>query len=164
VVLTIANTNRAPIFVPIAPLLGMEAQPLSFFVQAGDLDGDALSYAAASDLPAGATLRSAHAAFSPGRLAYDQSGQHVVRFSVRDGAGPHRHHRGHDGRAQRQSRARAAGARRSTSGSPATAYTLTLGGSDPDAGTILTYTAQDLPAGATFDHRGPALLHVDAPQ
>ncbi|HDR14303.1 MAG TPA: hypothetical protein ENN79_02220, partial [Desulfobacteraceae bacterium] len=71
VTITVTNTNRAPVFVPIRPMLTYEGTGMQLTVAAGDLDGDMLSYGVASDLPRGASFDPANQLFTwvPG---YDQ--------------------------------------------------------------------------------------------
>src|SRR5205085_2240638 len=97
-VITIANTNRAPVLSPIAiananapqrlapfgTQRASEGSLLTFTVAATDADGDALTYSA-SGLPAGASFDPASKTFSwtPG---FDQAGSYPgVTFTVTDG-------------------------------------------------------------------------------
>ncbi|MFT5368208.1 MAG: hypothetical protein ACI8V2_003171 [Candidatus Latescibacterota bacterium] len=81
--ITVANTNRVPVFDTIAAQTVKEGTALSFTVGATDPDGDAVTLAA-EGLPTGATLSGGQFAWTPG---FDQSGSITVSFTASDGTG-----------------------------------------------------------------------------
>ena len=145
--LDVANVNRAPVFVPVTDQVGREGIELTFTVAAIDPDADPIKLSAVS-LPTGATFDESTGLFDwfPG---FDQQGDHTVTISAQDAFG-----------AVTQSSivihmsnvdlapVLAASDHNFVIG---TQSTFALGGTDPDAGTTLTYKAENLPAGATFD-------------
>ena len=147
--ITVTNTNRAPIFVPVNDMLTLEAFALEFYVQAGDLDGDKLTYSVVSAMPGGASFDPAIQSFSwtPG---YNQAGVYTVTFKAQDPGGLWDTF---DARIEVIDVNQAPSILRMSGhvllvDEP---FVLTVPGSDPDQGTMLTYTAEFLPAGASFD-------------
>ncbi len=143
----VSHTNQSPIFPPLDDLIAREGNELRFAVSANDGDNDSLLY----DLiaaPLGAQINRSNGLFfwTP---RYDQAGEHVITFAVQD-----------------------------TSGATDTLdvnvdvinvnrlpvinvsdHAVLIGqplvfkvdAFDADAGTTITYSAIDLPAGATLD-------------
>ncbi len=146
--LTVTNTNRAPVFVPMLKQLGREGTDLQFTVVASDPDNDATILTLASVLPAGASFAADSGVFAwkPG---YDQAGQHTVTFAAHDANGA-------------VSTLDVVIDIANIDRAPQLAtsdHTFLLGeeasftveASDPDAESVLTYTAVDMPDGATLD-------------
>ena len=144
------GVNRPPVLSPIGSKSVAEGATLSFTVTATDLDGDALTYSA-SNLPAGASFNPATRTFTwtPG---YGQAGTFPnVLFKVTDNGAP----------AQSASEAititvgdvnrppvlSPIGSKSVAEGATLT-FTVTATDLDGDA---LTYSASNLPAGASFD-------------
>ncbi len=146
ITITVINVNRAPILNPIGNKSVDEGQALTINLTASDPDGDSLTYSMDPALP-GAT-------FSPAGVfswipTFDQAGAYNVTFSVSDGSlsafesititvnnvnrAPTLNHIGDKTVNEGQ------------------LLTFTLSGSDPDVGDVLTYSANRLPPGATFD-------------
>jgi hypothetical protein len=86
ITITVGNTNRSPVFVPVGSQEVLEDQPLAFSVFATDPDGDAVVFSA-TNLPAGAVFDTGTAAFSwtPNNM---QSGVYVVTFVALDDGSP----------------------------------------------------------------------------
>ena len=63
VAITVRNVNQPPVIAPLALQSGREDVALQFTLAAGDVDGDLLSFAAASALPNGARFDSKSAQF-----------------------------------------------------------------------------------------------------
>src|SRR5205814_893786 len=126
---------------------GAEASLLTFTLSASDADSDALTYSA-SGLPAGASFDAATKTFS-WTAGYDQAGSYPgVTFTVTDGTA-----------LVSETitititytkRARALAAIGAKTGAEASLLTFTLSASDADSD-ALTYSANGLPAGASFD-------------
>ncbi|MCA9186965.1 MAG: tandem-95 repeat protein, partial [Planctomycetales bacterium] len=145
--LTVANSNSAPRFVPLSNQTAREGAELRFSVVAADLDADPLAYSVSSSLPDGAL-------FVPGRGEFvwtpdfEQAGTYTITFLAQDPEGAS-----------------------DTLDLDITVFDInrppvlnesnhlfllgetksfTVKASDPD-GTQLTYSADDLPEGATLD-------------
>lgn len=143
----VAPTNRPPHIVPQLPLFGSETLELSFTIEAGDADGDALIFTA-EGLPDGAQLDGTTGDFrwTPG---YEDAGDHTVRLIATDTSG--------------LSDATDVLLHIDNVNRPPvidTSYhSVRLGdelrffvdATDPDAGTTLAYSAACLPEGATVD-------------
>jgi hypothetical protein len=87
IIITVNNTNRAPVLDPISNQTASEGGSLTFTVSASDPDNDTLTYAAAN-LPTGATFNPTTRVFSwtPG---YSDAGNYTdVEFSVTDNGSP----------------------------------------------------------------------------
>src|SRR5690606_11308599 len=84
--LVVANTNRAPVFVPVPRQTGREGDPLSVRLLAADPDGDGLLFEPVGNLPAGMKLdaRTGVLSWTPDHA---QAGDWTVRVRVRDAAG-----------------------------------------------------------------------------
>ncbi|MCC6235200.1 MAG: putative Ig domain-containing protein, partial [Verrucomicrobiales bacterium] len=149
VVFTVANRNQAPRFVPVSNLIAFEGSPLTFTVVAGDLDSDVLVYAIEAGLPDGAEFDPATQVFTwtPG---FDQAGRHLIQFVTTDTAG------GTDRtevelqvlNTNRLPVLPVLGARQAIVSEP---FRLVLGATDPDSDSVLVFSGQELPAGATLN-------------
>jgi hypothetical protein len=150
ITITVGNVNRPPALDPIGSKTVKEGQLLTITITANDPDGDTLTYSA-SNLPAGATFDPTTQTFS-WSPAYDQAGNYPeVRFTVTDSGIP----------AASASEAititvgnvnrlpvLASIGHRTTNEGELLEFTITA--IDPD-GDALTYSANNLPSGATFD-------------
>ena len=83
VVITVEETNRAPVLSSIGSQRVAEGEHLEFVVSATDADGDGLTYSM-EDGPAGASLSNRTFSWRPG---YAQSGTYRVTFVISDGQG-----------------------------------------------------------------------------
>lgn len=143
ITVTVNNINYGPVFTAIGSKLIDENQPLSFTVRATDPDGDPIAYSV-QNLPAGAIFSGGIFAWTPG---YDQAGDHVITFIATDGVleavetiiitvnnvnGP--------------PVLAPIGAQWTRENRP---LSFTIIATDPEGDTV-TYSAQDLPAGASF--------------
>lgn len=143
ITITVSRPNAAPILGGIGNKSVNENQTLSFTVSATDADGDSLTYSAIG-LPDGATFTGQTFAWTP---SFTQAGSYSVTFTVSDG-------KTQDSQTitisvvnvNRPPTLAAIGDR---SISEDETLALTISGTDPD-GTVLTYSASGLPAGATF--------------
>ena len=145
ITITVTNTDTTPVLAAIGNKTVTENAALSFTVSAVDVDGDALTYAAAG-LPAGASFASQAFNWTPG---YDQAGTYTVTFSVEDGAG------NSDSEAvtitvSNVNRAPAMAAIGNKSVVAKSELTFTVSATDAD-GDAVTYAASGLSAGATFN-------------
>jgi len=148
VTITVTNTNRAPIVVPLPDQATLEGRQMQFTVAFGDVDGDDLTYYIDGDMPARADFDPATQRFdwTPG---YDQAGVYTVRFAVADPSGLT------DVRAvqvevldvNRAPVLDALSGHVVLIGQP---FSLDVGGTDPD-GQAVTWSADNLPAGAALD-------------
>jgi hypothetical protein len=147
ITIAVSDVNRAPVLAAIGNQSVNEAATLSFTVSATDADGDTLTYSA-SNLPSGATFTPATRTFSwtPG---YTEAGSYPgVVFSVGDGKTS----------ASETitltvndvNRAPVLAAIGSQSVNEAATLSFTVSATDAD-GDTLTYSASNLPSGATFD-------------
>ncbi len=84
--ITVHNTNRSPVFIPVPELTAHEGTMLQIQVAAGDPDGDAVTYYLAGTIPAGAAFDADTQTFV-WRPGYDQAGVHSIRFAARDAGG-----------------------------------------------------------------------------
>ncbi|WP_353955672.1 putative Ig domain-containing protein [uncultured Sphingobium sp.] len=148
IILTVANANQAPVFVPMGLQLAREGAPMVFRIIAGDPDADPVIYQAPNGLPEGMLFIPARGEiqWTPG---YAQAGDHILRFTATDPLGAvdtidvtvrvanvnrlpvldegfHAFLIGEEKR-------------------------FTVRASDPDSEDVLTFSAEDLPEGATFD-------------
>ncbi|MHC4500354.1 MAG: LamG domain-containing protein, partial [Planctomycetota bacterium] len=80
-IITVGNTNRAPVLAAIGDRSVNENVALSFTVSATDADGDTISYSIAA-LPSGATFANQTFAWTP---THSQMGSHQVTFTASDG-------------------------------------------------------------------------------
>jgi hypothetical protein len=82
ITITVGNSNRAPIFVPIGTPQTLENQLLEFKVMANDPDGDGIIYSA-GQLPTGAKFNPTTQQFS-WTPSYSQAGNYTVDFYATD--------------------------------------------------------------------------------
>jgi len=147
ITITVNNVNRPPVLNVIGNKSVNEAQNLTFTVSGSDPDGDNLTYSA-SNLPQGASFNTATRTFS-WTPAYDQAGiYNNVHFEVSDGTGTD----SEDititvNNVNCPPILNAIGNKSIDEGQN---LSFTVSGSDPD-GDSLTYSASNLPQGATFD-------------
>ena len=143
------NANRPPTLNPIGNKAGNEGALLEFTLAATDPDGDALTYSA-SNLPAGATFNPATQAFS-WTPEYGQAGNYSVLFAVTDNGTPPASDSEEItitvGNVNRPPTLNPIG---NKTGNEGALLEFTLTATDPD-GDTLTYSASNLPAGATFN-------------
>ncbi|MHC1770059.1 MAG: putative Ig domain-containing protein [Verrucomicrobiia bacterium] len=149
VTLSVANVNTAPRFVPLPGLLTQEGSMLSFNLVAVDFDGDTLTYSVDGQLPTGAQFDAENQLFV-WNVGYDQAGQRVFQFTVSDAGGLTATTQVlvHVINLNRAPVLPKLSGRVLLIGEP---FTFTVPGSDPDSGAKLTYTAVNLPTGATFN-------------
>lgn len=136
--------NRAPVINAIGNKIVNEGELLSFVITATDADGDALTYSA-TNLPAGANFTGNIFTWTPD---YSQAWSYSITFTVTDP----------DGLSDSETigvtvddvdRLPVLDPVGNRSVLEGQLLTFTLSATDPD-GTPLTYTAPNLPAGATF--------------
>ncbi|MFZ4858363.1 MAG: PKD domain-containing protein [Desulfuromonadaceae bacterium] len=149
--ITVANTNRPPVLAFIGSKTVSENSALSFSVSASDpdtaTDNDTLTYTA-NGLPAGATFTGQAFAWTPG---YDAApGPYPVTFTATDS------HAASAGETvtisvTNSNRPPTLAVQQSASGAEGSSLTFTITGAfDPD-GDTLTYSATNLPSGATVN-------------
>lgn len=139
------NNPRPPKMHPIGPKSAMEDEAVTFAVTGEDSNGDALTYSA-SGMPEGATFENNEFSWQTDFL---DAGAHTVTFTVSDGTGS-------DSEAvtitvfnvNRPVTLDAIGGKLTDEGA-SLAFTVTA--TDPDTDDTLTFAADTLPAGATFD-------------
>ncbi len=149
--LTVNHTNYPPIFVPLFPQYAREGTPVQFNVIAADLDGDPVTYTL-TNTPAGAIFNAASGVFQ-WTPSFGSAGDYTLHFVGINPAGLTGSldvvlHVAHVVRPPLID----------TPNHQATLGELlgfSVQATDLDAGTTLTYTALNLPAGATLDpHSG----------
>ena len=146
ITITVTNINTAPVLTAIGSQTVDENATLAFTISATDAEDDALTYSSV-DLPGGSTLDANSGAFS-WTPNYDQAGDHPVTFQVSDG----------DLTDEEVVTITVYDINRApvltTVGDQTvdenSQLTFILSGTDPD-GDALTYSATNLPAGATLD-------------
>ncbi|MCP4967960.1 MAG: hypothetical protein GY926_22335, partial [bacterium] len=86
VLLTIAEENRDPVFIPMLTQLGRDRAEMLFTVVADDADGDPIVLSVVSGLPEGANFNEETGQFQwiP---QYEQSGDYVIIFAAQDPVG-----------------------------------------------------------------------------
>ncbi|MCP4713252.1 MAG: hypothetical protein GY869_31865, partial [Planctomycetes bacterium] len=84
--ITVYNTNRAPVFIPVPELTTHESSLLQIQVAAGDPDEDALTYYIAGDMPVGASFDVDTHTFL-WQPDFDQTGVYTISFAARDAGG-----------------------------------------------------------------------------
>jgi YD repeat-containing protein len=145
--ISVDNTNQAPIVTPLVPQAGRENTPIQFTVTATDIDVETLALSA-SNLPAGAKFDAATGLFT-WTPSFTQAGDYTVTFAAKDAAGATdsisvRVHVDNVNRAPSLSVSNHSVALGNT-------LAFNLNGTDLDAGAVLKYSAQGLPAGATLN-------------
>ncbi|MEA2108401.1 MAG: putative Ig domain-containing protein [Pseudomonadota bacterium] len=149
VTITVGDVNRPPVLNAIGAKTVDENELLEFTITASDPDADALTYAA-SNLPTGASFDDAQQRFNwtPG---YGESGNYTVTFTATDNGTPAQSDSETItitvGNVNRPPVLNSIGAK-TVDENELLEFTITA--SDPDAD-ILTYTASNLPTGASFD-------------
>jgi hypothetical protein len=151
ITISVGDVNRPPVLDPIGNKTVNEAQTLSFAVSGSDPDdGQTLSYSA-SGLPTGAAFDPATRTFT-WTPDYGQAGNYQVAFSVTDNGAPMLAASEaitiSVGDVNRPPVLGAIGHKTVNEGQP---LIFVVTGSDPDAGDTLSYTASNLPPGASFD-------------
>ena len=158
--ITVTQTDRPPEFSAIPPLGGQEERLLQFTLVATDPDGDAVIYAPAAPLPQGSAFDGSNGRFT-WTPTYDQSGDYTLSFTARDAAGLFD---------TLQVQVDIADVNRP----PSLSFTshrvvlgdtlqFTIGGSDPDSGDTLTFSASGLPDGAMLDSATGAFSWTPGP-
>jgi hypothetical protein len=150
ITITVGNVNRPPELAPIGNQSVKEDQLLQFTVTATDPDvGDVLTYSA-SDLPDGASFDPNTQIFS-WKTGYDQAGNYTVTFTVTDNSIPQESDSEtitiNVGNINRPPKLDPIGNRTVNEGEK---LEIVITATDPD-GDGLTYSADNLPEGATFD-------------
>jgi DNA-binding beta-propeller fold protein YncE len=150
ITITVGNVNRPPVLDPIGNKAVSEGAQLQFVIVANDPDGDSLTYSA-SNLPTGAVFDPATQTFiwTP---AFNQEGSYPnILFTVNDAGNPALSDSESItvtvGNVNRPPILDPVGHRAINEGE-ALSITLTATDSDSDG---LTYTASNLPEGASFD-------------
>ncbi len=147
VTITVNNVNRPPVLSEIGDREIDEGQNLSISLEADDPDGDSLSFTA-ENLPAGATLEDDLFTWTPD---FDQAGDHDVTFRVSDNGDPNLFDEETVtitvADVNRPPVLAAIGSQNIDENEE---LTITLSADDPD-GDNLTFSAQNLPIGATLD-------------
>ena len=144
--------NNPPVLAPIGNKQVDEGQPLQFTITASDPDvGDVLTYSA-GNLPTGATFDPGTRTFS-WTPTYAQAGSYPnVLFTVTDSGTPPASASEAItiavGNVNRPPVLAPIGNKQVDEGQP---LQFTITASDPDVGDVLTYSAGNLPTGATFD-------------
>lgn len=149
IAITVNNVNRPPVLAPIGSKSIDEAGTLSFTISATDVDGDSITYSA-MNLPSGAALNSSTGAFA-WTPDYTQSDSYNVTFTASDGSEQ-------DSEivtitVNNTNRAPVLSAIGNKTIYPNNLLSFTISATDPDGDTI-TYSATNLPTGATLDSAG----------
>jgi PKD repeat protein len=142
--ITVTGTNQAPVLATVGNKSVPEDSLLTFIVYAADPDGDTITYSA-QNLPEGAQFTGQTFTWTP---THDQAGTYQVTFVASDGS---------DQDSQtititvtNSNAAPVLEAIGDKTLDERKTLTFTVSATDPDDDAI-TYSAQDLPAGATFD-------------
>ncbi|MDA8792707.1 putative Ig domain-containing protein, partial [Bacteriovoracaceae bacterium] len=148
VTITVNNINQAPILAAIGDKNVDEGQSLSFNLSASDADGDSLTYSA-TNLPANANLSGNSFSFNPD---HTQSGTFSVTFMVTDDGNPNLS----DDETiiitvNEINQAPVLANIGPQSVNENELLEFTISGSDPDVADTISYSASNLPSGASFD-------------
>lgn len=151
--ITVGNTNRPPVLDPIPDQTINEGQTLTFGISGSDPDGDALTFSASS-LPTGASFSGNTFSWTP---TYLQAGTYKVLFKVTDNGIT-------AGNPDPQSAQQWVTITVGNVNHPPTFSTIgsqtadagkllsfTVTATDPDTDDTLTYSASNMPPGASFD-------------
>ncbi|NJO93193.1 MAG: tandem-95 repeat protein [Hydrococcus sp. RM1_1_31] len=157
--INVTNSNRAPVLAPIAPQSGRENASMQFFLKAGDIDRDVITYSAINPLPQGASLNAQTGEFS-WKPNYNQAGDYLLKFAATDSSGA----------TDVKEVAIAISNVNRTPSLKVSPQIVALGetlqfnliGSDSD-GNTLTYSAFDLPTGATLNTQTGAVTFQPTP-
>lgn len=149
ITITVGNVNRPPVLAPIGDKAGVENALLQFAVTASEPDGEQFSITA-SNLPRGASFNPVSGTFA-WTPDYDQAGNFVVTFLASDNAVP-------AGVTSESITITLSNVNRPPVLAPignravgeSQTLQFTLSATDPD-GNALSYSAANLPLGATFD-------------
>jgi hypothetical protein len=144
--ITVANTNRAPVLDAIGAQTGAEGAALSFTLTATDADNDSLSYSA-SELPSGANFSTQSGAFNWTPTVM-QAGSYSISFGVSDGSVADYETATILISNVNQAPVLATIGTKTVNEGSALSFTISASDADNDA---VTYSASDLPDGATFD-------------
>jgi YD repeat-containing protein len=152
--------NQPPKLVPLVEQDGREGAPMQFTLAAADPDGDSLTYSAISGMPAHATFNTITGQFQ-WTPSYDQAGDYTIRFGVSDpgGLSDQIDVKVHIDNVDRPPTLVVTN-HQAVVGQP---LKFTLQGSDPDQGTVLTYSATGLPEGATLNPSTGAVSWMPGP-
>jgi PKD repeat protein len=146
--ITVNNVNRAPVLAPIGNKTANENQTLAFTLSATDQDGNPLTYSAAN-LPSGAAFNATTRIFN-WTPSYTQSGTYPnITFTVSDGTLT-------DSETititvNNSNRAPELAAIGNKTANEGSILQFTISAVDTDAADTLTYSAANLPGGATFN-------------
>jgi YVTN family beta-propeller protein/YD repeat-containing protein len=145
----VTPVNLAPVLVPVLSQSGREGALLKFTLVASDLDGDKVTFVATQPLPTGATLnaQTGEVDWTP---TFDQAGDYTFHLAAQDPSAlqatadvPV-----HIDNVDRAPTLQPVPNRSTLLGQP---LHIALSASDPDTGTVFTYSAKGLPDGATFN-------------
>ena len=158
--LTVTERDRPPVLVPLPLQSTRENSELIFTIKGNDLDGDALLYSAVSELPTGAKLDSFTGEFK-WKPNYGQAGDYRLEFAVTDSNGSidikeveivvANVNRAPGIEVQPQIVALGEELKFTLIGSDADKETRRQGEGETGSGNVLTYSADNLPQGATLD-------------
>ncbi len=145
--ITVTQTDFAPVFVPLLPQYGREGAQVQFSVVAGQVDGAPLLYNLVNP-PAGATFDASKGLFA-WTPAYGQAGVYTLQFTTADATGASASmsvvlNIAHVVRPPVLDTPN----HQATLGMP---LAFQIQATDLDAGTTLTYSAINLPTGATIN-------------
>jgi len=160
IAIEVSNTNMAPQLVSLPVLAGREGTLLEYTIVGADFDSDALVFAVVAGMPSGARFDNYTGQFSwtPG---YEQAGTHSLTLAVYDPEGLSD---------TAQVELRIANVNRAPTVQTSDHW-ATLGqtlqffvtASDPDADDVLSYSAHELPEGASFDASTGEFLWTPGP-
>ena len=152
ITITVNHVNRPPVLKDVPAVTVKENEAVGFTLEASDPDKEdegKLKYSA-DNLPKGASLNASSGAFS-WTPDYDQAGKHTITFKVSDGtAEASTSVQITVENVNRPPTIKGPGSETVTAGE---SVSLTYSGDDPD-GDKLTFSADDLPAGASLSGSG----------
>ncbi len=146
VVISVSGVNRAPALASVGAKEVAEGSTLTFTVSGSDVDGDDLSYSA-NNLPDGATfnIQTHEFEWNP---TYEQAGSYTATFTVSDGSLTNSEQIVIS--VSDVNRAPVLDSIETKAVAEGAILSFTVSGSDPD-GDSLSYSAENLPDGATFN-------------